>query len=104
MILKGNRSKNTWVNNPNYAKYFLLTSESVTIINPFDEDPLSCKNQKTKWQYQQGCVSKTGDKYSARLVFRVLKSTELYYVNDDTIVVEGKIRNMENFHGVIHWH
>ena len=63
------------MNDPNYAKYFLLTSDSITIIKPLDEDPLSYKNQKTKCQYQHGCVSVTGDKYSAGLVFRVENST-----------------------------
>ena len=101
MILKGSQSRNTWVNDPKYAKSFLLTGDSVTIINPLDEDPLGCKNQKTKFQYQQGGVSVTGDKYSAGLVFGVVKFTEFYYIKDATMIVEGKTRRMNNVHGVI---
>ena len=101
MILKGNRSRNTWANDPNYDTYFLLTSDSITIINPLDEDLSICKNQKTKCQYQHGCVSVAGDKYSAGLVFRVVKSTELYYIKDDAMTVEGQTKRMDNIHGVV---
>ena len=42
-------------------------------------------------------MSVTCDKYSAGLVFRAVKSKELYYIKDDTMVVEGKKRRMEMF-------
>ena len=43
----------------------------------------------------------TGVKYSEGLVFRVVKSTELYYITDNNMVVEGKTRSIDNFNGVI---
>ena len=46
-------------------------------------------------------MSVTGGTYSAGSVFHVVKSTELYYVKDDTMVVEGKTRRIDNVHGVI---
>ena len=46
-------------------------------------------------------MSVTSDKYSGGLLFRVVKSKELYYVKDDTMVVEGTTRRMDNVHGII---
>ena len=34
-------------------------------------------------------------------MFRVVKSTELYYIKDDTMIVGRKTGRMENFHGLI---
>ena len=70
---------------------FSLGADTITIINPVDENPRSKKNVNMKTQHQHGNVNVSGDKFSMALVFCVCNNTNIYWRSDDTQVVDGQL-------------
>ena len=48
---------------------YLLSTDTLTIINPDDENPRSNKNINDNRQYLHGGVNVTGEKFSIAFVF-----------------------------------
>ena len=69
---KGGKSKvrNVWHDDPLWDTRFELEDNTVTIINPGDENPRSDKNDYMRSQYMHGGVSVTGNKLAYGLVYR----------------------------------
>lgn len=80
---------NIWIDNKNNILSFSLDSDTVTIVNPLDENPLSSKNIQRKSQYLYRGVNIIGVKFSVGLVLRVVKSTCTYNLSDDTMVLNS---------------
>ena len=87
-VSKSGRKK--WITTNNCNVVFALASDTLTIINPLDENPKSLKNRQLKTQYQHGNVNVSGEKFSVALVFRVCKNTGIYWKVDDTQTFEGQ--------------
>ena len=90
-ISKSSIGRSIWKDDTDSTHIFSLGSDTVTIINPLDENPLNVNNIQRKLQYLHGGVSVTGEKVSVGLVFRVVKSTCVYNQNDDTMVIDDPI-------------
>ena len=69
---------NIWVEDSSRSSKFDINSNTVTTINPLDEDPISSKNKDDIVQYLHGGVSATGDKLSMGLVYRVVNCEKVY--------------------------
>ena len=63
-------TRKVWVNDDNWSTSFDLADDTITVINPGDEDPLSSKNKDAFTQYMHGGVSVLGDRLVIGLVFR----------------------------------
>ena len=85
------KGRNTWVEDALWSRKFDIDSNSVTIINPLDKDPLSPKNNSDIAQYMHGGVSVTGDKLSMGLVYRVVDCEEAYCSSTQTLMIEHDI-------------
>ena len=90
-----------WLDDASFSTSFTLSNDTVTIINPKDEDPMCPKNIDEHCQYQHGGVSVTGDKLCAGLVFRVVDSEQSYNINNDTMIVDYTPNNNDIVHGII---
>ena len=76
-------------------------TDSLTIIHPNDENPMSDKNKDEMRQYLYGGVNVRCQKISVGFVFRVINQTTMYQVFDDTIFVDnmnGQSVNFLSFH------
>ena len=80
---------------------FELGTDSLTIINPNDENPLSDNNKKDMKQYLHGGVNVTGQKFSVGFVFRVVNKTALYQVFDDTMSIDNTNGQSDVVNGVV---
>ena len=94
-ISKSSTGRSIWKNDKDRTQTFCLGSDTVTIINPLDENPLSVNNIQRKSQYLHGGVSVTGENFSVGLVFRVVKSTCVYNQDNDTMVTDDP--NVSNY-------
>ena len=79
---------------------FELGTDSLTIIHPNDENPLSDKNKNDMRQYLHGGVNVTGEKFSVGFVFRVVNKTALYRVFDDTMLMDNTNGQSDVVNGV----
>ena len=78
-----------------------LNSDTVTIINPLDEDPLSKKNIWEHAQYQYGGVNVSGRKLSVGLEFRVVDTEESYNLENDRMIVDHMYENNDVVEGIV---
>ena len=79
--------RNVWENSMCTKMVFKLGSDTLTIINPHDENPHSAKNIHDMRQYMHGGVNVSGETFSVGFVFRVVKNSDTYHKIDDTMVV-----------------
>ena len=80
---------------------FELGTDSLTIIYPNDENPLSDKYKNDTRQYLHGGVNVTGQKFSVGSVFRVVNKTVLYRVFDDTMLMDNTNGQSDVVNGVL---
>ena len=80
---------NVWQEDSSWDADFELNHNSVTVINPGDENPRSKKNELKRSQYMHGGVSVTGDKLSYGLVFRKVIGRALFDESTHRMVVES---------------
>ena len=90
-----------WCLDPSFSTSYILNSDTVTIINPLDEDPFSPKNVDEYCQYQHGGVKLTGTKLCAGPVFRVVNSEQSYNIENDTMIVDYMSNNSNIVHVII---
>ena len=88
--------KKRWQTSSSYKRSFQLGSDTITVIHPDDENPLSTKNSEEMKQYVHGGVNVSGEKFSVGFVFRVVDRIGRYHKKDDTMVVENKTNNVVN--------
>ena len=84
--------KNVWVSDNSWGASYCIGNNTITIINPKDENPLSEKNISDLLQYLHGGVnvnSSSGSKISCALVFRSVNSIRTYNVETDTMCSDG---------------
>ena len=67
---------------------FELSSDTLTIIHPDDEYPLSPKNKHDKRQYLHGGVNISCDYFSVGFEFTLINNTAIYDSNNDTMVID----------------
>jgi len=77
-----------WKDDESFGTSYHLNSDTATIINPLDEDPLSRKNISEHAQYQHGGVKVNGTKLCFGLVFRVVSSEESYHLENNKMIVD----------------
>ena len=65
---------------------FEIESDTITIIHPHDENPLSENNKQQMSQYMHGGVNVSGEKISVGFVFRVVNETYMHDSIDDIMV------------------
>ena len=87
-VCKGN-TVNVWQEDSSWDAEFELNHNTVTVINPGDENPRSMKNELTRSQYLHGRVSVTGDKLAYGLVFRKVIGRALFDESTHRMVVES---------------
>ena len=80
---------------------FELGTDTLTIIHPDDEYPLSSKNIKDMKQYLHGGVNVSGERFSIGFVFRVVNHTAMYNSNDDTMVIDTSDLESDIVNGVL---
>ena len=80
------KGRKVWKESNDDRMSFELESDTMTIIHPRDENPLSEKNKLQRKQYLHGGVNLSGEKFSVGLVFRVVNKTCMYHLSDDTMV------------------
>lgn len=88
--------RTVWENCVTQKMTFQLGSDTLTIINPEDENPCSSKNQRDMRQYMHGGVNVSADKFSVGFVFRVVSDTGMYHKGDDTMIVDNKKNDVVN--------
>lgn len=98
---RGMSKAGTWEDDGSFGASYHLNSDTATIINSLDEDPLSYKNVSKHSQYQYGGVKVNGTKLSFGLVFRVVSSEESYNLDTDTMIVEHDYDTNEIVEGIV---
>ena len=96
-----NNVRNHWIDDDTFSESFKLDRDTITIVNPLDEDPLSPKNINEQCQYIHGGVNVTGETLCAGIVLRVVSSIELYNTINDTMIVDGSSNHNDIVHGVL---
>ena len=91
--------RNVWVMLQNDKMSFKLGPDTLTVIHPDDENPLSPKNCFDMRQYMHGGVNVSGEKFSVGFVFRVVNKICTYNKKDDTMVVPNKENAV--FNGIV---
>ena len=69
---------NVWHDDLTWDTMYQLEHNTVTVINPGDENPRSVKNDFTRSQYMHGGVSVTGDKLAYGLVYHKVVGRAAY--------------------------
>ena len=82
---------NVWHDDPSWEGKFQLDHNTVTVINPGDEDPRSEKNDLMRSQYLHGGVSVTQDKLAYGLVFRKVVGIAAYDLNTNKMLQQTVI-------------
>ena len=85
----GDNGRNIWCKDKAWSASYDLFEGSVTIINPKDEDPLSCKNMADLTRYLHGGVSVKCCQLSVGLVFRVVDYDASYNENTACMITTG---------------
>lgn len=98
---RGMSKAGTWEDDDSFGTSYHLNSDTATIINSLDEDPLSYKNISKHSQYQHGGVKVNGTKLSFGLVFRVVSSEESYNLDTDTMIVDHDYDKNEIVEGIV---
>ena len=80
---------------------FELGTDTLTIIHPDDEYPLSSKNRDDMKQYLHGGVNISGERFSIGFVFRVVNNTAMYHSNDDTMYCDTFDSKSDIVNGVL---
>ena len=99
--VKSTTGRRVWEKKECTPMTFQLSSDSLTIIHPDDEYPLSEKNVHDKRQYLHGGVNVSGDKFSVGFVFRVVNSTAMYDSSNDTMVIDTSNVESDVVYGVL---
>jgi len=84
-IIKNERGRNIWVPKDDDKMTFEIGTDTLSIINPLDEDPLSEKNKSDMTQYLHGGINVSGEKLSVAMVYRIVSQTYMYNLSDDTL-------------------
>jgi len=98
-LKRGPNGRNRWVVDDLWGEQYLIEQNTVTIVNPNDEDPLNPKNIIGKYQYQHGGVkvtNKDGSQMSVALVFRRVNATRMYHNDTDTIMCDGNEQSLDS--------
>ena len=98
---KSTEGKKVWQDKLGKKMSFELESDTLTIINPHDENPLSDKNKHDMRQYMHGGVNVSGQKFSVGFVFRVVNTTAMYQSSDDTMDFENSPGHGDVVNGVL---
>ena len=100
-VAESQSGKKVWKKKEGIKMCFELGTDSLTIIHPNDENPLSDKNKNDMRQYLHGGVNVTGQKFSVGFVFRVVNKTALYQVFDDTMFIDNPNGQSDVVDGVV---
>ena len=100
-VVKTKHGRNTWINKKCNKMSFELGTDTLTIIHPDDEYPLSSKNHNDMKQYLHGGVNVSGQRFSIGFVFRVVNHTAMYHDNDDTMVFDTSDLESDIVNGVL---
>ena len=84
-IGKNETGRKTWLPKEKDRITYAIGSDTISIINLLDENPMSKKNQNELSQYLHGGIDVSGEKFSVAFVFRVVKETKLYNLCDGTL-------------------
>ena len=98
---RGMTKAGVWEDDDSFGASYHLNSDTATVINPVDENPLSYKNLLKHAQYQHGGVKVNGNKLCFGLVFRVVSSEESYNLDTDTMIVDHLYDTHESVEGVV---
>ena len=101
ILSKIKRSRNYWTDDGTFNESYKIDRDTVAILNPLDEDPLSSKNINESCQYIHSGAHVTGEILSAEIVLRVVSSIEHYNTNDDTMIVDEFPDHNNILHGVL---
>ena len=93
-ILISKHGKKTWHEMDCPRMLFKLGADTLTIINPKDENPKHSKNKDDMRQYLHGGVNVSGEKFSVGYVFRVVNRCEMYHKSDDKMVVANETNDV----------
>ena len=85
-----------WIDSTCPKMCYRLGSDTITVINPNDENPCSINNKDGMKQYMHGGVNVSGEKFSVGFVFRVVNRVGLYHKTDDTLVAENRKSDVVN--------
>ena len=80
-------SRKQWVIDDKFKASFTLYSDSVCVVNPFDENPLGKTNIDEGSQYQHSGVRVSGEKLSVGLVFQTVDRKNVYDCKNDTMII-----------------
>ena len=100
-IEKSTSGKINWQKKACIKMCFELGTDSLTIIHPNDENPMSDKNKNELRQYFHGCVNVSGQKFSVGFIFRVVNQTSMYQGVDDTMFVDNTNGHSDVVNGVL---
>ena len=93
--------RKVWKQQNDNTLTFELNSDTITIIHPEDENPLSEKNKKHMSQYMHGGVHLSGQIFSVGFLFRVVKETRKYHLSDDTMVYDNSSEHGDVVNGIL---
>ena len=85
-----------WIDSTGQKMCFKLGSDTLTVINPIDENPRFRKVNGEMRQYMHGGVNVSGEHFSVGFVFRVVNGIGLYHKEDDTLVIKNKNSEVVN--------
>ena len=95
------RVTGVWKDDESSGTSYQFDSDTATIINPLDEDPLSKKNISEHSQYQHGGVKVNGTKLCFGLVYRVVSSEESYNLENDKMIVDHMYDVHDTVQGIV---
>ena len=84
-IGENENGRKIWLRKDKDRITYEIGSDTISIINPLDENPMSQKNYDELSQYLHGGIDVSGEKLSVAFVFRVVKDTKFYNLCDDTL-------------------
>ena len=84
-IIKNESGRNIWVPKDDDKMTFQIGTDTLSIINPLDEDPISEKNKSDMTQYLHGGINVSGENLSVAMVFRIVSQIYMYNLSDDTL-------------------
>ena len=69
-----------------YKSEYLLSCDSLTVINTLDEDPLYIDKNRKYFQYQHGNVNTRSNEFSVGFVFRNVSNIREYDSNNSVMI------------------
>ena len=94
---------NKWQDDKNWSTTYQLSSDSISIGHPDDEDPMSPLNRDNLYQYLHGGVNITDDKFSVGFAFRVVDSIKEYDPNTNLMISDCKGSEFEQSYNNIEY-